>query len=220
MTTPFVLDVEAIADVPEAYADSIAPYAEREEKTLDEYAALCPALARPVAVGVLNTVSGTSQLHFDESVIPYNSPGPIFDGADVDLVDWDSEADLLEGVAAVLKKITCLVTFNGRGYDLPLLELRMKRAGIEVPAIVAKGVRQKPWEPYPHVDMLENLTFGRATRKYPLAVYCAAFGVSDPKAGGTGAEVAGVVERGETEKLLRYLQGDLEAEAELFEKIK
>lgn len=212
----YVLDIEAVAAVPDEYRDTLAKYAERQETTVDEYAATCPALARPVAVGIKSLATGVSQIHIDADLVPeLGTLSP--DGQDV--VAWAGELDLLAGVAAVLAKVKTLVTFAGRVYDLPLLRLRARAAGAPCAPIVATGLRQKPWESLPHIDLMEDLSFGRATRKYPLAAYCAAFGVPNPKEHGSGADVAELVANGETAKLVAYLQSDLDSTAMLYERV-
>ncbi|MEW6490745.1 MAG: ribonuclease H-like domain-containing protein, partial [Thermodesulfobacteriota bacterium] len=52
------------------------------------------------------------------------SPGPGFRLAQLFLEDLDREAALLEALAEELRGVRCLVTYNGRCYDGPLLENR------------------------------------------------------------------------------------------------
>ena len=94
----------------------------------------------------------------------------------------------------------CLVTFNGRGFDVPFLYLRS--------AVLNVPIARKDWLGYryatePHCDLAEQLTFygvsGRdgAARKFNLDFYCKAFGIESPKAQGvTGMDVSDLVAQG------------------------
>ena len=68
-----------------------------------------------------------------------------------------------------------------------------------------------------HVDLLEQMTFYSASRKFNLDFYCKAFGIESPKSSGvTGHDVKPLFESGEYEKIARYCAGDLWATRELY----
>jgi hypothetical protein len=86
-----------------------------------------------------------------------------------------------------------VVTFNGRGFDVPFIYLRS--------ALLNVPISKKNWLGYryatePHCDLAEQLTFysvsGRdgAARRFNLDFYCKAFGIESPKSHGvTGMDV-------------------------------
>lgn len=69
------------------------------------------------------------------------------------LTRLDAEATYLEGVAWELANAELLVTYNGKGFDVPLLATRMRLAGLPAPR-----------EGRPHLDLLALVrrAFGRA----------------------------------------------------------
>ena len=84
----------------------------------------------------------------------------------------------------VAKKYDSIVTFNGRGFDVPFIYLRS--------ALLNVPISKKNWLGYryatePHCDLAEQFTFysvsGRdgAARRFNLDFYCKAFGIESPK---------------------------------------
>lgn len=219
-----VLDIETIAaEIDEADRPLIAAAAAKRGQDVYSFGALCPALARVVAVGMVNPQTGQARAFWDgqalrpdyyrrgdDNVLYSNPPDDNWTEA-----DCNGERSLLIEVHQVLAHYSTLVTFNGRGFDLPVLIHRAKLHGITPAPIVLACAFQKPWESRPHIDMLSELTIGGAAGRYSLAVYCAAFGIPSPKAEGDGAGVRGLVECGDSDRLCRYVLGDVTATAEL-----
>lgn len=203
-----VLDIEAIASpIADADRETIEAMAAKREQDADTFCALCPALARVVAVGLMNVDSGNRRVIFDASLV--DAPGKL---DAIDLVGRPNEAGVLAAVHELLKaRAKTLVTFNGRGYDVPLLLHRAVVHGLTPAPIVSASAWQKPWENRPHVDMLAQLTFGGATGKFPLAAYAIAHGVGNPKAGGDGSHVAELVRQRDGQALCQYVSDDVEA---------
>jgi uncharacterized protein YprB with RNaseH-like and TPR domain len=69
--------------------------------------------------------------------------GPVFRVRQFFLSAFGAEAALLDGVAEVAERATGLVTFNGKSFDLPLIETRFSYHRMET-----------PFARLPHVDML------------------------------------------------------------------
>jgi len=55
--------------------------------------------------------------------------------AGIKCISFGDEEALLNGVAALFRAVTpeCLVTFNGKNFDLPKIRFRMSRFGIKIP---------------------------------------------------------------------------------------
>ena len=68
-----------------------------------------------------------------------------------------------------------------------------------------------------HCDLLEQLTFYGAMRKFNLDFCCKTFGIRSPKSGGiTGMDMQSLFEEKRFLDIARYNLGDLKATAELF----
>lgn len=138
----------------------------------------------------------------------------------VDSVVFAEEAALLKAFWELAKCYEQVVTFNGRGFDVPFLYLRS--AQLRVP------ISRKDWLGYrfttePHCDLADQLTFygvsGRdgAARRFNLDFYCKAFGVPSPKSHGvTGADVNRLLAEGRHREVAMYCYRDVEATAELY----
>lgn len=109
------------------------------------------------------------------------------------------------------------VTFNGRGFDGPFLMLRSAILGVRP----AKNLVPYRYSTTPHCDLLDQLTFYGASRKFSLDFYCRAFGIPSPKAGGiTGLDLGPLYREGRFRDIARYCIGDVIATAELFRRWK
>jgi predicted PolB exonuclease-like 3'-5' exonuclease len=83
-----------------------------------------------------------------------------------------------------------IVTFNGHGFDLPILAIRGLALGLELPGLLVGAVTDKPWERQWHQDLRNVVTFGGAFRTGTLDQVCRCFGLPSPKASMTGAQAA------------------------------
>lgn len=109
------------------------------------------------------------------------------------------------------------VTFNGRGFDCPFLMLRSAILGVRP----ARNLVPYRYSTTPHCDLLDQLTFYGASRKFSLDFFCRAFGIPSPKAGGiTGLDLGPLYREGRYRDIARYCIGDVIATAELFRRWK
>lgn len=90
-------------------------------------------------------------------------------------VDRFSEAELVARFWQIFENATTLVTFNGRGFDLPVLEIQALKHGLVLPRYFATGesrqtYRSRYGEAY-HIDLCDFLSnFGAAPRRGSLGV--------------------------------------------------
>jgi len=123
------------------------------------------------------------------------------------------EKEILEKFWKAISHANRFVTFNGRGFDCPVLMLRSAMLKVKP----SNNLMPYRYSTDQHIDLLEQLTFYSATRKFNLDFYCKSFGIESPKAGGvTGHDVAPLYKAGEYEKIARYCAGDLSATRELY----
>lgn len=99
----------------------------------------------------------------------------------------------------------CLVTFNGRGFDLPVLELQALRHGISAPAHFAQRARRSDDH---HLDLQDFLTnHGDFRIRGGLNLLMKSIGMPG-KTGIDGSQVQELFEAGRMEEIHRYCRSD------------
>jgi len=177
---------------------------------------LWPFTARVVCVAMLNAETARGQVLF-----PADDSGENTDEAQpVKFVTCAEEAELLGRFWDVARKYEHIVTFNGRGFDVPFIYLRS--------AILNVPITRKDWLGYrfqtePHCDLAEQLTFygvsGRegAARRFNLDFYCKSFGVESPKSHGvSGMDVNRLLAEGRYRDIAEYCLRDVQATLQLY----
>jgi DNA polymerase elongation subunit (family B) len=228
-THTLVFDIETIALPFDSFDQSQQAYllklAEREEdetrrqQKRDELIAnlsLYPLTAHVVVIGMLNLESERGVVHYQEadpesSRARWRSPD--------DLIEFvpGSEVELLHAFWEAIPKYSRFVTFNGRAFDCPFLLVRSALLGIKP----TRNLMPYRFEAKQHCDLMEQLTFYGATRKYTLDFLCKAFGIRSPKVAGiTGAEVGRLFAEGKRRELAEYCLEDVRATAQLYQRWK
>ncbi len=197
----------------EKIGDAVAKAAKREEIT--RFMSLWPFTAQIVCITMLNAETGRGQSIFiAEDFEDAGEKGP------VEFIPCADEAELLSAFWGAAKHYEHIVTFNGRGFDVPFIYLRS--AQLNVP------ISKKNWLGYryatePHCDLAEQLTFysvsGRdgAARRFNLDFYCKAFGIETPKSAGvTGNDVPTLLAEKKFREIAEYCLRDVRATASLY----
>ena len=224
-----VFDIETSALPFENFDDAQVEYLFRDASKLPDETAraarqaeikeqlnLYPLTSRVVCVAMLNAETSRGQVLFiaDEFEEAEKADGP------VEFVTCIDEAELLATFWNVVKHYESVVTFNGRGFDIPFLYLRS--------AILAVPISKMNWLGYrfqvePHCDLAEQFTFysvsGRdgAARKFNLDFYCKAFGIESPKSHGvSGRDVNTMLAEGRFREIAEYCLRDVEATLSLY----
>jgi hypothetical protein len=178
---------------------------------------LWPLTAQVVCIAMLNADTQRGQTLFvaDDFEADAGEAGP------VEFVPCPDEVELLTAFWDVAKHYETVVTFNGRGFDVPFLYLRS--------ALLNVPISRKDWLGYrfqtePHCDLAEQLTFynvsGRegAARKFNLDFYCKAFGIESPKSQGvTGMDVNDLMREGRHREIAEYCLRDVRATVLLYQ---
>jgi len=184
---------------------------EEEEDQVKQQLALHALTAEIVCIGMLNpdTNKGAVYYRASESGKPEDfSEDDIFYSA-------GSEAEVLQKFWDNIKNYQQFITFNGRGFDCPFLLIRSAILGVKA----TKNLMPYRYGHDVHVDLLEQLNFYSATRKFSLDFYCKAFSIDSPKSHGiTGHDVPRLFKEGKTLEVAKYCVGDLYATKELYEK--
>ena len=175
---------------------------------------LWPLTARVICIAMLNTETQRGQVLFtaEDHEEGAAEAGP------VEFVPCVDEAELLAAFWDVAKHYDTVVTFNGRGFDVPFIYLRS--------ALMNVPISRKDWLGYrfatePHCDLADQLTFysgprDGAARRFNLDFYCKAFGIESPKAQGvTGMDVTQLVNEGRYREIADYCLRDVQATVQL-----
>lgn len=124
-----------------------------------------------------------------------------------------TEEEILHNFWEVISKYDQFITFNGRSFDCPFLMLRS--AMLKVP--VTRNLVPYRYDSKIHCDLLEQLTFYQATRRFSLDFYCKQFGIKSPKANGiTGLDMRMLVDEKRYSEIAEYCYGDVLATTDLF----
>ncbi|MBX3746211.1 MAG: ribonuclease H-like domain-containing protein [Verrucomicrobiae bacterium] len=191
------------------------PEREARQSELERQFSLYPLTAQVVCIAMVNADSSRGQvLHLADDFEPD-------DEGEVKFVPFAEEGELLHDFWELAKRYDHVVTFNGRGFDVPFLYLRS--------AVLAVQISRKDWLGYrfqtePHCDLAEQLTFygvsGRdgAARRFNLDFYCKAFGIASPKGEGvTGMDVTRLMEEGQHRRIAEYCLRDVRATVSLYQ---
>ena len=193
----------------EKMADETAKSARHSE--IQQQFSLWPFTAQVVCVAMLNAETARGQVLF--TATDYE------DGAEeagpVEFVPCMDETELLTAFWDVARHYETVISFNGRGFDVPFIYLRS--------ALLNVPITRKDWLGYryqtePHCDLAEQFTFygvsGRegAARRFNLDFYCKAFGIDSPKSHGiTGRDVNALLVEGRCREVAEYCLRDVRA---------
>jgi DNA polymerase elongation subunit (family B) len=195
--------------------DELARAARHEE--IRQQFNLWPFTAQVVCIAMLNAETSRGQVLFTAE----DYEDEVGEAGPVEFVPCVDEIELLTAFWDVAKHYEQIVTFNGRGFDVPFIYLRS--------ALLNVPISRKDWLGYrfqtePHCDLAEQLTFygvsGRegAARRFNLDFYCKAFGIESPKSHGvTGRDVNSLVAEGRCREIAEYCLRDVQATVVLFQ---
>jgi DNA polymerase elongation subunit (family B) len=198
----------------EKLGDEIAKDNKRAE--IKQFMSLWPFTSQVVCIAMLNAETQRGQTLFVAEDFEEKDE----ENAAVKFIPCADETDLLAQFWDAAKNFNSVVTFNGRGFDVPFLYLRS--------AILNVPISKKNWLGYryatdPHCDLAEQFTFysvsGRdgAARRFNLDFYCKAFGIASPKSHGvTGMDVGALLAAGKFRDIAEYCLRDVHATVELY----
>ena len=130
--------------------------------------------------------------------------------------DWVrpmSEPELLRSFWHLAYAAELVVSFNGRGFDVPYLVIRSLIH--QIPARV--DLLSSPYSLRPHCDLYRLIGHGRhGLGSTSLDVICWALGIESPKGAMDGSMVAPTYARGDIESIASYNAADVRATAAVF----
>lgn len=129
-------------------------------------------------------------------------------------IDRFSEMDLVARFWQMFESAQTLVTFNGRGFDLPVLETRALKHGIALPRYFAAGqtkstYRGSRYSDAYHIDLCDFLSnFGAAFRRNSLNVLAKLIGLPG-KYSIAGEDVEYLYRQGRLKEINQYCMTDV-----------
>ncbi|MCX8103224.1 MAG: ribonuclease H-like domain-containing protein [Candidatus Bipolaricaulota bacterium] len=214
-----VLDIETVGLPLESFDEAQQQYLlklaereetpERQERKREELIAqlnLYPFTAQVVAIGMLNVESQRGRVY-------YQAPTKESWRSDDNLIEYESgsEPEILKKFWEDVRLYKQFISFNGRGFDCPFLMLRSTLLGIKP----TRNLMPSRFDSE-HIDLLEQLTFFGATRRFSLDFYCRAFGIPSPKGRLSGPQMNQLFAEGKYREIAQYCFDDVRATAELY----
>lgn len=209
-----VFDIETLAfpfetfdNVQQEYLLKFADTEEKREQALLQLNLYAPT-AQIIAIGMLNPETNAGKVFYQSDV---KEEFTSEDGK-VGFISG-SEKEILEWFWSAIKHYDQFITFNGRAFDCPFVMLRSAIVGI----VPTRNLVPYRYDATTHCDLLDQLSFYNAVKKFNLDFYCKIFGIKSPKSEGiTGLDLGDLFREKRFREIARYCVGDVQAEAELF----
>jgi 3'-5' exonuclease len=184
-----------------------------------ERTALYPGLGKVVAIGMwlidedrgLILLEGEhAEMHPWEKV----QHSQIFRGSEAQLLEVFWEKIQAPGKG---RRQPQVITYNGRGYDGPMLMVRSAQLGVTP----SRTLVPNRYAIEDHCDLMDTFSFFGASRdRYSLDYWCRRFDVESPKGSIDGSQVARAYRDGRIEDIGEYCLRDVRATAELYRKVR
>jgi len=131
-----------------------------------------------------------------------------------------TEREMLEDFWEGAQLYDTFVTFNGRGFDVPFLNLRSAIHGIRPTHDLMEGRYLYQQKTARHVDLQDQMTFYGAMHRRPsLHLFCRAFGIESPKTDGvSGDDVSRLFRTKKFIEIAQYNARDVIATTALYKK--
>jgi len=186
---------------------------DEDREAAPERTALFPGLGKVIAIGLWNLEQDRGLMLLEGKPTPQRewekvAHSEIFRGSEGELLSkfWD----------VVGRKQPQLVSYNGRGYDGPVLMIRSAQLGVR-PSVNMVPYR---YDFAKHCDLMEVFNFQGATREnYSLDYWCRRFDIESPKGSIDGSQVGRAYRDGRIEDIGEYCLRDVRATAELYKKL-
>lgn len=190
---------------------------------LPERTALHPGLGKVIAIGMWLVGRDAKGEALDRGMI-------LLEGAKEEEKAWEKvpgakiyradERKILarfwELVARKPAGLPRVVTYNGRGYDGPILTIRSAQLAIK-PSRELLPYRYDIGE---HCDLADVLTFmGSYNERYSLDYWCRRFDIESPKGSIDGSQIARAYRDGRIDDIGEYCLRDVRATAQLYQKL-
>jgi 3'-5' exonuclease len=206
-----VFDIETLPSPPGSFGEheSVAGFARAPEDPVDMFHRMrfAPLTARTLAVAMLNPHTHRGRVWYEH---PEGDPSHTGDGS-IEVIPATEEVMLGEFWRAVTP-FQRLITFNGRLFDSPFLMLRSALLGVQP----SRNLMPYRFSAREHCDLLDQLSFYGATRRFTLETYCRGFNISAPGGDHGRPDVSLLLEQGRYREIAELAAGTVRATAELY----
>ncbi|MBI4810106.1 MAG: ribonuclease H-like domain-containing protein [Ignavibacteriales bacterium] len=169
---------------------------------------LTPLTAQIIAIAMVNPETMGGKVFFQSNTKEKYSS----EDNKVEFISGD-EKDILTNFWNTILRYKRYITFNGRTFDNPFIMLRSALNGVKP----TRNIMPYRYDASEHCDLLDQLTFYGAMRKFNLDFYCKSFGIKSPKSEGiTGLDLGPLYREGKFRQIAEYCLGDVIATAHLF----
>ena len=165
----------------------------------DDGGAIAPSTQRPIVLGMANMTS------------EYVDGEPVYKLQTLASIAGSSEQLAEEFFKQIKQRRPKIVSFNGKGFDVPVLKNAALEAGIDISSYICAG--RSKWESYEspydrdwHFDCMDVIA-GRS--RFPKLDHIARRLKIPAKMGVDGAMVQGMYDNGEIEAIRRYCDFDV-----------
>jgi DNA polymerase elongation subunit (family B) len=210
-----IIDIETIGFDFESFdqksQEYLLKFSETDEEREDakKRLGLYPLTGEIVTIGLLNPETMKGTVLFQDNGLgaeKFEENGLVFESG--------TERELLEKFWNIVKGYEQVITFNGRGFDGPFLMTRSAVHKIQA----KKNLLGYRYDARKHCDLLDQLTFYGAVRKFNLDFYAKSFGIKSSKDEGIdGSMVGELYKAGKFLDIARYCARDLVTTKELYE---
>ena len=216
------VDFESLGQDEQEY---ILKYAEDEKKTKEEKkkVSLWPFTGQIAAICLLNPETEKGKVYFqapaqscaERSSGSEQAPGEKIKPFIEDGIEYEamSEKEILEKFWQDIKNYQQFITFNGRKFDCPYLMLRSAILRIKP----TRNLMPYRYSDEQHIDLIDQLTFYDAFRRFSLDFYAKHLGLKNSKTEGmSGEKIQQYFKDGKYLEIARYCAVDVKVTAELF----
>ncbi|MFA7209488.1 MAG: ribonuclease H-like domain-containing protein [Parcubacteria group bacterium] len=210
-----VIDIETVGFDFDSYdqksQEYLLKYAQNEEERMDmkNRLAFYPLTGEVVTIGMLNPDTGRGIVFFQDKgtgIGKFEKEGIVYEAG--------NEKEILEKFWDLVKTYKQVVTFNGRTFDLPFLMLRSAINKVRT----SRNFMSYRYDAREHCDLLDQLTFYGASRRFSLDFYAKSFGIKSSKEDGIdGSMVGGLYKEQRYLDVAFYCVRDLRTTKELYD---
>jgi len=211
--TKIVIDIETIGidfeSLDNESKEYLLKYAkdEAEQEKIKQSLALSPLTGEIISIGMLNpeTQKGVVYYRGEENDVDFVENGIIF--------RMSSEEEMLINFWKDIEKYKQIISFNGRTFDAPFLHLRSAILKIKP----SRNLIPYRYDYQFHCDLLDQLTYYGASRRFNLDFYAKRFGIASSKKEANGSLIDKMFKEKKHADIAKYCAEDVRATAKLYE---
>ncbi len=219
LTDTLVFDIETVPavdlrKVPPTVAQAVTKYADRQKWDQDKVMSLSPYFGKVVSLAI-----GDGEAALEEQQVTVFIVPPDDMEVPKEVPPWVrlvTEKELLHAFWALAGHASVVVTYNGRGFDVPFL---IGRSLIhDIPVRV--DLQSNRFSLRPHLDLYQAMGGRNGRGPASLDVICWALGMPSPKEVMDGSMVATAFAKGDVMTIAEYNAGDVRATSQVYQRVR